>query len=121
MHVYAPGAAGYRVIRLVLDEQPYVRPLPMSYPQSEIYFFAPLKERVPVYQKPFTLLQEVLVEGTPEAQKVLRGSESLTINGVLEYQACDDKICYNPAAVPLSWTLTLRQIVSGRPAAPQRP
>jgi hypothetical protein len=121
MHVYAPGASGYRVVRLLLDEQPFVRPLPMSYPDSEVYFFAPLNERVPVYQKAFTLLQEVLVEGTPEAQKTLRGRDAVTITGVLEYQACDDKICYNPTTVPLSWTLALRPIVTQRPTAPPRP
>ena len=29
----------------------------MSYPESEPYVFKPLNERVPVYQKPFTLVQ----------------------------------------------------------------
>jgi len=76
---------------------------------------------VPVYQKAFTLLQEVLVEGTPAAQKTLRGQDALTITGALEYQACDDKICYNPATVPLTWTMTLRPIVTQRPTAPPRP
>ena len=45
-----------------------MRVLPMKYPASEIYFFKPLEERVPVYVKPFTLLQEVVVEGTAQAQ-----------------------------------------------------
>jgi peroxiredoxin len=97
IHVYAPGAKDYRVIRLTIEPQPFVRTLPMKYPASQIYHFKPLNERVPVYQKPFTLVQEIILEGTPQAQAAFRGKTSLTINGTLEYQACDDKICYNPA------------------------
>jgi hypothetical protein len=113
MHVYAPGASGYRVINLTIAPQRFVRLLPMQYPSSEIYFFAPLKERVPVYQKPFTLSQDVVVEASPEAQAAWRGTATLSITGTLEYQACDDTICYNPVSVPLSWTLTLRPGVPG--------
>ena len=87
----------------------------MKYPEFQIYFFKPLNERVPVFQKPFTLIQDIVVEGTPEAQAALRDKNSLTIAGTLEYQACDDKICYNPASVPLTWTLNLRPIITERP------
>jgi peroxiredoxin len=115
MHVYAPGAASYRVVTLSIAEQPAVRALPIQYPPSEIYFFAPLNERVPVYQKPFRLVREIVVEGTPQAQAALRGQTSLTITGTLEYQACDDKICFNPVALPVSWTLGVRPLVTTRP------
>jgi peroxiredoxin len=111
MHVYAPGATSYRIIKATIAEQPYVRALPLTYPASEIYHFVPLDERVPVYMKPFTLVQEVVVDGSLEAQKVLRGQETLVVNGTLEYQACDDKLCYNPVSVPLTWTLQLRPVV----------
>lgn len=113
MHVYAPGASGYRVIGLTIVPQPFVRVLPIQYPASEIYFYEPLKERVPVYQEPFTLLQEVVVEATAEALAGLRGRGTLSVLGTLEYQACDDKICYNPVSLPLSWTLALRPQAPG--------
>jgi peroxiredoxin len=115
IHVYAPGASGYRVIAVKLEVQPLVSALPIKYPPSQIYFFKPLNERVPVYEKPFALLQDVELEGTPQAQTALRGRDSVTVNGTLEYQACDDKVCFNPEAVPLSWTLTLRPIVREQP------
>ena len=88
----------------------------MKYPASQIYSFKPLNERVPVYQKPFTLVQGIVLEGTPQAQAAFRGKDSLTLNGALEYQACDATICYNPTSVPLSWTLSLRPLVVERPA-----
>ena len=115
IHVYAPGAAGYRVITLAIAEQPAIRVLPIQYPPSEVYVFAPLNERVAVYQKPFRLLREIVVEGTPPAQAALRGQTALTIGGTLEYQACDDKVCFNPVALPVSWTLSLRPLVTARP------
>ena len=119
IHVYAPGAKDYRVIALKIEPQPFVRLLPMKYPASQIYFFKPLNEQVLVYQKPFTLVQEVILEGTPQAQAAFRGKDSVTLNGTLEYQACDDKICFNPTSVPLSWALTLRPIVVERPIPPR--
>jgi hypothetical protein len=107
IHVYAPGAQGYRPVKLQVAGQPYVRILPLSYPPSEIYFFKPLNERVPVYRESFTLLQDVVLEVSLEAAKALEGRKELRLNGSLEYQACDQTKCFNPASVPLSWTLRL--------------
>jgi hypothetical protein len=110
IHVYAPGASTYRVVAVKLDSQPFLRLLPLDYPPSEIYFFKPLNERVPVYRKPFTLRQEVVLEGTREAQTALRGKESITLTGVLDYQACDDAVCFTPVSVPLTWTVAVRPL-----------
>jgi hypothetical protein len=122
MHVYAPGQHTYRVVTLNIAPQPYVRTMAVRYPASEIYHFVPLNERVPVYQKPFTLSVEAVAEATAEARKALAGANELVINGTLEYQACDDKICYNPVSLPLSWKLALRENIPGapRPAQPTR-
>src|SRR5262245_39174988 len=68
VHVYAPGAAGYRIVSFAVTPQPFVQLQPVQYPPSEIYVFRPLDERVQVYQKPFRLAQELLLEGSPQAQ-----------------------------------------------------
>jgi hypothetical protein len=115
MHVYAPGAASYRVIELKLEPNSSIRTQPAKYPPSQVYFFKPLNERVPVYEKPFTLLQDIELDGTPQAQAALRGKESLTVIATLEYQACDARVCYNPESIPVSWTFTLRPLVFQRP------
>ncbi len=121
IHVYAPGADanGYRVVSLSVAPQPFVRTLPIRYPPSEIYDFKPLDERVPVYRKAFTLLREVVVEVTSEAERALRDRKTLTMTGVLEYQACDDKVCFTPATVPLTWTVALTPNITERPNRPQ--
>ena len=58
IHVYAPGAEamGYRVIGFTMDPVPHIRFEPVEFPESEIYHFEPLDERVPVYQRRFTLI-----------------------------------------------------------------
>jgi len=119
VHLYAPGASGYRVVGVTVKPQPFVRVLPLVYPQSEIYFFKPLNERVPVFQKAFTLAQDVVLEGTAAAQAAFRGRDSLTIEGSLDYQACDDKVCFNPVSVPLTWTMSLKALVTERAPRPQ--
>ena len=115
MHVYAPGAAGYRPIALSVSSQPFVQLSPIQYPPSDTFFFEPLNERVPVFQKPFRLVQEIVLEGSAEAQAALKGRESLTIVGAVDYQACDDAVCYNPVSVPVTWTVSLKILIqSGR-------
>jgi AhpC/TSA family protein/cytochrome c biogenesis DsbD-like protein len=120
MHLYAPGATGYRVVSLNITPPPPIRILPLRYPPSEIYHFVPLNEQVPVYQKPFKLVVEAVLEATAEARKALSGTKELVVPGTLEYQACDDKICYNPVSFPLSWTLSIGETVPGAPQPVQR-
>lgn len=110
MHVYAPGAHTYQVVRLVFDPQPWLRPQAIEYPPSEIYFFKPLNERVEVYAKPFRLTNDVTILATPDVQKMLAARESITITGALEYQACDDTVCFNPSRIPVSFDLRLKPL-----------
>src|SRR6185436_9827827 len=97
MHVYAPGKHDYQVITVTLDPQPWMRTQPTKYPPSEIYDFVELNEKVEVYSKPFTLTQDITIPSTAEVRKQLASATSLTLTGLLTYQACDDKVCYAPA------------------------
>jgi len=102
MHVYAPGADDYQVITMTLAEPRGIRARPLSYPPSEIYHFEPLNERIPVYQKPFKMTLGARVE---EAAAGAEKGASIKVSGRLDYQACDDKVCFAPVSVPLSWTV----------------
>ena len=99
MHVYAPGKHEYRVITMRVSQPRNIRTRPIEYPASEIYHFEPLDERIPVYQKPFTLKMEARADRTADRSP-------LKIAGHLDYQACDDQVCFAPVSVPLAWTLT---------------
>ena len=109
MHVYAPGAddMGYRVIGFNLAPNPLARYEPVQYPESEIYHFEPLDEHVPVYQERFMLLQEIVMSGDAEAESIMAELGALTFSGTLDYQACDDEICFLPQSIPVSFTLDL--------------
>jgi AhpC/TSA family/Thiol:disulfide interchange protein DsbD, N-terminal len=110
VHVYAPGVTGYKPISLSVEAQPGLVMRGAQYPQSEDYHFKPLNEHVQVYQRPFRIVQDVLIDPSPQAQAALKDAASMTIKGVLSYQACDDRLCFTPQSVPLTWTVTLRPL-----------
>jgi peroxiredoxin len=114
IHVYAPGPHNYKVIGIRLDPNPVVMVRPVRYPASETYVFAPLKERVEVYQKPFRLLADVAIDASREARPKLASVDSVTITGTLDYQACDERLCFTPKSVPISYTVKLRQLDTER-------
>ena len=114
-HIYAPGADDYRVISLAVNAGTNLTVLPMTYPPSTNYYFEPFDETVPVYEEPFELVQELILDGSLEAQRAMRGQESITVNGTFEYQACSDTICYPPESLNLNWTIPLRDLVFGAP------
>ena len=79
-----------------MQSQPGLLTRGAQYPQSEDYHFKPLNEHVQVYQRPFRIVQDVVIDASPQAQAALKDVTSLTIKGVLNYQACDDKVCFTP-------------------------
>jgi len=107
MHVYAPGKHDYQVIAVKIDPQPWLKAAPTTYPPSEIYYFKELDEKVETYGKPFKLVQDISILSTPAAKKAMAASP-VTLTGRLEYQACDDKVCYAPTKIPVSFTLSAK-------------
>ena len=107
MHVYAPGKHDYQVITVKVDPQPWLRVQPTQYPPSEIYHFKELDEKVETYGKPFKLVQDISILDTPEAKKALAAGPA-KLSARLEYQACDDKVCYAPTRIPVSFALTVK-------------
>lgn len=107
MHVYAPEQQELIPISLTLEPADAFKVHPAKYPKSEKYFFAPLKETQFVYSRPFRVSQDVTLAATPALRHRAATRESLTIIGRLRYQACDDKICYMPQELRVSWTIGL--------------
>jgi hypothetical protein len=107
MHVYAPGKHDYQVIAVKIDPQPWLKVAPTTYPPSEIYHFKELDEKVETYGKPFKLVQDVTVLNTAAAKKALAAGP-IKLTGKLEYQACDDKVCYAPTRIPVSFELSTK-------------
>lgn len=104
MHVYAPEVRNYRPIAVRVDAQPGLSVVGAPrYPVAESYYYAPLKETVPVYQKPFRVVQVVSVD------RSFAAGSTVTIAGALTYQACDDRLCYPPRTIPLAWKVRVKE------------
>ena len=100
IHVYAPGTEFYIPITVKLNAQPEIKPGKIAYPKSETLTL--LNEKVPVFQKPFRLTQEVTLD------KSAKSGSTVTVSGTVNYQACDDAVCYPPESAPVSWTVTVK-------------
>ena len=110
IHVYAPGVSGYKPIVLTLQPRPGVVARAAIFPRAEDYFFAPLNEHVAVYQKPFRIVQDVMIDPSPTGMAALKDQSTVTIAATLDYQACDDTVCFIPKSVPVQWTVSLRAL-----------
>jgi hypothetical protein len=108
VHVYAPGVKGYKPFVVFIEPQPGLVIGKVSYPKADDFYFKPLNEHVPVFDRPFRVVQDVAIDATPRGRAALKGVSTLTIRGTVSYQACDDTLCFNPQTVPLAWAVTLR-------------
>ena len=101
VHVYAPGAGEFYIpITVKLTPQTELKPGKIGYPKSETMVFA--DEKVAVFEKPFRLTQEVMLD------KLLKAGATVVVGGTVNYQACDDKLCFPPESAPVSWTVTVK-------------
>ena len=100
IHVYAPGSNDYIPITVKLNPQPEIQAGKVAYPKSEMMTFA--DEKVPVFQKPFRLTQDVTLD------KSAKPGSTVTVSGMVNYQACDDRVCYPPESAPVTWTVVVK-------------
>jgi len=100
MHVYAPGNEDYIPITVKLSPVAEIKPGKVAYPKSEVMMLA--DEKVSVFQKAFRLTQDVTLD------KSAKPGATITIAGTVNYQACDDKVCYPPESAPVGWTVTVK-------------
>ena len=100
IHVYAPGSNDYIPITVKLNPQAEVKLGKVAYPKSEMMTFA--DEKVPVFQKPFRLTQDITLD------KSAKPGSIVTVSGMVNYQACDDRVCYAPESAPVSWTVVVK-------------
>lgn len=106
VHVYAPGAQGYKPIQLLIEPQRDFELKPVIYPQSKIMYLPAIKERVPVFEGDFRISQDVKVNsGSAFFGSLAADGKTISIAGKLAYQACDTTTCYFPTSVPVKWEL----------------
>jgi Thiol:disulfide interchange protein DsbD, N-terminal len=106
IHVYAPGNPEYIPVSLSWESRPALRFGEAAFPKAEDYFFAPLKEVVKVYSKPFTVTQPVTVADTPQGKEA---KDSVSLTGTVGYQACDDRVCFPPQSATVTTSIRLKR------------
>jgi thiol:disulfide interchange protein DsbD len=101
LHVYAPGSGEFYIpITVKLNPQTQLKPGKVAYPKSSTMIFA--DEKVAVFEKPFRLTQDVTLD------KSLKPGATVVVAGTVNYQACDDKVCFPPESAPVSWTVLVK-------------
>lgn len=99
MHVYSPEQKDYIPISLTIEKNAAITLQPAMFPKAEKYLFKALDETQLVYSKPFQIVQNVTIAPSSKA------ASTIIVNGTLEYQACDESVCYRPQKVAVSWEL----------------
>jgi len=108
VHVYAPGAKGYKPIRLLIDPIREARLKAAVYPHPKTLYLPAIKERAPVFEGTFRIRQDMQAPTAADFSNSLGADgKDITIAGKLEYQACDSTICFAPASVPVHWQLQI--------------
>ena len=108
VHVYAPGVQGYKPIHLDLPEASGIQFAPAIYPSPQILYLEAIQEHVPVFEGRFRVTQDVTVKVSKAREAVhslVSSRRTISIAGTMQYQACDDRICYPPTSVPVMWSL----------------
>ncbi len=108
MHVYAPAVEGYIPVDWRMEEAAGLTHFEAEYPDSRTLHLPAINESVPVYEGRVRLLRDVMIGQAADLGGMVEDG-ILTIRGSLRYQACDDRMCYLPATVPLEWKVAFEQ------------
>ena len=105
MHVYAPGVEGYIPIDWSIAASAAFKVHSVNYPVSRKIHLKAINETVPVYESHLRLVRDITIGTDPKVKPVLTEKGEMIVNGTFRYQACDDRTCYIPQNIPLTWTL----------------
>lgn len=115
MHIYAPGVKGYIPIDWTFDPGVPVKPFALKYPASEMLHLEAIGETVPVYKDHLRLQREIIFGAENQLKPVVTPDEELVLKGSFKYQACDDRECYIPMAIPIEWRFHFEGLERERP------
>ena len=108
VHVYAPEVKGYKPIQLGVTPMTDFQLMPAVYPNAHTLYLPAIKEKVPVFEGKFRIVQDVEIVTSREfAMGLPADGKNVTVTGELKYQACDKKVCYTPTSVPVQWNLQI--------------
>jgi len=105
MHVYAPGVQkSYLPIEWTITDSPVMKAHDVDLPKPEMLTLEAIGETVPVFTGKLRLTRDITLAEDDKLKAALDADGNVSVEGVLRYQACDDRICYIPKDLPLKWT-----------------
>ncbi len=103
IHVYAAGATDFKPVTLVITPNPLASPGRPSYTKPDVATAQGSTGNVPAYAQPFRISVPITISAAAQPGQVV------TLAGVVNYQACDDRLCYPPSSAPVVWTLAVKR------------
>jgi hypothetical protein len=119
MHVYAPGVEGYIPVSWTVKDDRTHLAREASWPAPAILHLEAIKEKAPVFEGRFRVARDMTVGHIPELRPLMQAGGKLVVKGSFRYQACDDKVCYQPQTIPLRWEFEIRELDRTRAAPPK--
>lgn len=120
LHVYSPGVKGYIPVKLKLEPTPEYKLDEVMYPHPRVLYLAPIHEKVPVFSGKFRIVQDLTVSADRAFSMSLGAGKTLSVKGRLKYQACDERICYTPVGIPVTWQIRVTPLDMERSPVPIR-
>jgi DsbC/DsbD-like thiol-disulfide interchange protein len=102
IHVYAPGTKDFIPITLTLDTSADLKPAGKTVYPAATDTLVVVDDKVPVFSKAFKMTQGVTLA------KTVKAGSTVKVDGKINLQACDEKVCYPPETVPVSWTVSVK-------------
>lgn len=99
VHLYAPGSS-YRAVDIKIADNPVLKVGKLKLPEPEMILLDVINETVPVYHGKVKINRELVI--SPHYRGTL-----INIDATLEYQTCDDELCYPPDKLPIGFEITL--------------
>jgi hypothetical protein len=107
LHAYAPGAPEeFITVRWTMAESPAWKVAAPQWPEPEKGKLYGYDEPIPNYTGTFRAGREVTIASQQVLNKIAPNGE-LILTGEFRYQACNDRVCFPPETVPVSWKLII--------------
>ena len=102
IHIYAEGAKDFTPVSLVLTPNAAIAAGRPTYPKPGTAIAPGATDAVPAYAQTFRITLPVTIRSTAKPGEVL------TVTGAVNYQACDDRLCYPVTVAPVTWKVAVR-------------
>jgi hypothetical protein len=102
VHVYAAGAKEFTPVAVKITPRRGITALAAKYPRPDLSPSRLAVDPAPAYYDAFRIEQPQKLAATANA------GESIAIDAVLTYQACDANLCYPVSTRPLTWMVKVK-------------